>query len=225
VRVRRQSNNDELDIYFNRDGSLDTATLEAFCAGTDGFVKVWYDQGQGGNDATQGATGAQPQIVSSGSVLVDGNGVPWIDFDGVDDELLATNLLTELDNSDFLVTAVYENELSIGSTGSVPRLYMKQQSWSYDTLNTMTWTALSGQALLSYQVIGATQEAFGNGNSLDTATQAQVDFSPTDFLIGRNGTSDYAAQKLQELLVYASDQSSNRTGIEDNINEHYGIYP
>ena len=30
---------------------------------------------------------------------------------------------------------------------------------------------------------------------------------------------------IQELIVYPSDEASNRTGIETNINEHYGIYP
>jgi hypothetical protein len=29
---------------------------------------------------------------------------------------------------------------------------------------------------------------------------------------------------IQEILIYSSDQSSNRTGIRDNINTHYGIY-
>ena len=29
---------------------------------------------------------------------------------------------------------------------------------------------------------------------------------------------------VSEIILYNSDQSANRTGIEDNINEHYGIY-
>ena len=29
---------------------------------------------------------------------------------------------------------------------------------------------------------------------------------------------------IQEVIVYASDQSANRTGIESNINTHYSIY-
>jgi len=29
---------------------------------------------------------------------------------------------------------------------------------------------------------------------------------------------------IQEILIYDTDQSSNRTGIRDNINTHYGIY-
>ena len=29
---------------------------------------------------------------------------------------------------------------------------------------------------------------------------------------------------IQEYIVYTSDQSSNRTGIETNINDYYSIY-
>jgi hypothetical protein len=29
---------------------------------------------------------------------------------------------------------------------------------------------------------------------------------------------------IQEFVLYTSDQSSNRTGIEDNINDFYSIY-
>jgi len=28
----------------------------------------------------------------------------------------------------------------------------------------------------------------------------------------------------QEVIIYPSDQSANRIGIETNINDHYGIY-
>ena len=44
MRVRRDSDNAERDIYFNADDILDTATLEDFCDGTDGYVVRWYNQ-------------------------------------------------------------------------------------------------------------------------------------------------------------------------------------
>jgi hypothetical protein len=37
-------------------------------------------------------------------------------------------------------------------------------------------------------------------------------------------TSQAWAGSLSELLIYASDQTSNRSGIETNINGHYSIY-
>ena len=44
MRVRRDSDNAERDIYFGADDILDTATLEDFCDGTDGYVVRWYNQ-------------------------------------------------------------------------------------------------------------------------------------------------------------------------------------
>ena len=34
----------------------------------------------------------------------------------------------------------------------------------------------------------------------------------------------HADGKMQEVIIYDSDQSSNRTGIESNINTYYSIY-
>jgi hypothetical protein len=38
-------------------------------------------------------------------------------------------------------------------------------------------------------------------------------------------TESFFGGSLQEIIIYASDQSANRTGIEANINAHYNIYP
>jgi hypothetical protein len=69
IRVRRASDNTELDIGFVGEG-LDTSALTSFCSGTNGFVKTWYDQSGNGRDGTQTTAANQPQIVSSGSVIV-----------------------------------------------------------------------------------------------------------------------------------------------------------
>jgi len=44
--------------------------------------------------------------------------------------------------------------------------------------------------------------------------------------IGQNSvaSSNYWNGTMQEIILYASDQTSNRTGIEDNINDYYDIY-
>jgi hypothetical protein len=189
----------------------------------DGAVTTFYDQSGNGNDATNSTESEQPLVVSGGT-LVEENSKAAVDFDGVDDYFTASNLLTELDNTDFLISAVSADEFSAGSEASVPRLYLRHRAWSYNTLDTMTWSPLTGQSLLSFQVDGATQEVFGNGTSLATASEAQVDFTPTDFQVGRYASTGWMDGKIQELIIYASDQSANRTGIEGNINDHFDIY-
>ena len=79
IRVRRSSDNTEQDIGFNVFGELDTVSLLAFAGTGDAFVKTWYDQSGNSNDATQTATGSQPQIVSSGAVITE-NGKPVVEF-------------------------------------------------------------------------------------------------------------------------------------------------
>jgi len=200
---------------------VDTVTITQTTA--DGAVTTFYDQTGNGNDATNSTESEQPLVVSGGT-LVEENSKAAVDFDGVDDYFTASNLLTELDNTDFLISAVSADEFSAGSEASVPRLYLRHRAWSYNTLDTMTWSPLTGQSLLSFQVDGATQEVFGNGTSLATASEAQVDFTPTDFQVGRYASTGWMDGKIQELIIYASDQSANRTGIEGNINDHFDIY-
>lgn len=76
VRVRRSSDNAELDIGFNAAGTLDVATLLTFVGAGNGFVKIWYDHSGHGYDFRQATTTAQAQIVTGGVFLggVKGNG-------------------------------------------------------------------------------------------------------------------------------------------------------
>ena len=41
---------------------------------------------------------------------------------------------------------------------------------------------------------------------------------------GYSAASVYGMMDLQEVILYNSDQSSNRTNIETNINDYYNIY-
>lgn len=68
IRVRRASDNSEIDIGYDSNNDLETAGLLWFCTGTDGFVTTWYDQ-MGNTALTQSTTSQQPQIVASGALL------------------------------------------------------------------------------------------------------------------------------------------------------------
>jgi len=237
VRVRRASNNDELDIYFNRDGSLDTATLEAFCAGTDGFVKVWYDQGQEGNDAEQTSTASQPQIVSSGSVVTD-NGKPALEFVPYDNFPFDNSALDIGSLSSFTVgryANTSDNQIMLGLSGGVankrwftPYLTGGNFNYAYGAqatyMNTPADTNQNLHTLIAGSTLGGI-EAFLNSSSVGTQATLVSGIDLTNSGIMKLGTAFYTNGNLQEVIVYDSDQSANRQGIEDNINEHYGIYP
>ena len=79
MRIRRSSDNAELDIGFNSSGGLDTVAALAHCGAGNGFVSIWYDQGENGYNLLQADTAKQPQIVSSGAILTD-NGKASVNF-------------------------------------------------------------------------------------------------------------------------------------------------
>jgi len=223
ITVRRESDDAEQNIGFDNQGNLDTAALATFCNNTNGFVKTWFTQ-VGNKDATQATPDYQPKIYDSSAGVITQGSKPAIDFDGVDDVLQNNLLLGDLDLTDLLVVATYNDRLRLGSRGIVPRFYLQENAFSYNTLNTISYSAVLGYNVASFQVVGSTQESFYNGTSKGTANEDQVDFTPTLFNIGQQGASGYQDGKLQSVIVYNSDQSANRTGIESNINTHYSIY-
>jgi len=75
IRVRRSSDNAELNIGYDGSNELDTAALLAHCGAGNGFVTVWYDQ-MGNSDASQGTAAAQPQIVTGGALTTTANSRP-----------------------------------------------------------------------------------------------------------------------------------------------------
>jgi hypothetical protein len=84
VKVRRSSDNGEVDIGFTSAGVLNQAALLSH-TGTDpssaGYAVTWYDQGPHSMDATQATAANQPAIVLSGAVVVS-NSKPSLQFGG-----------------------------------------------------------------------------------------------------------------------------------------------
>jgi hypothetical protein len=226
VRVRRESNNDELDIYFDGQGNLDTASLEAFCAGTNGFVKVWYDQSPGGNDTEQTNTSLQPKICdsSTGVILDEDNNLPAALFAG--DYLNSGTLSATGTATNFAVANI--------SGGSVTRaLFFTPECFVFFT--SVEWRILSSstQTVYAGNEQGLNLHYFGADNAGDFAainggtltTSANVAAANTKIAIGTQSTNIVPFYGyVQECIYYNSDQSSNRTGIETNINDFYNIY-
>jgi hypothetical protein len=209
----------EADANFQ--GSIESISVVQLTA--DGHVTTWYDQSDNGNDSTQATASAQPKIVDGGTLVTDSSNNPAIIGDGVDDTLVHPTLTDELDSSDFLVTAAYKDDLTMGIVGAIPRLYLRSSSMSYNTLNTVGYPNQTGRNVMSFQVTGNTQEVFGNGASLGTASETQVDIGQNMFNVMQGG-SNFSDGPLMEVVVFGDNQSTNRTGIENNINDHYSIY-
>jgi hypothetical protein len=249
VRVRRESNNDELDIYFDGQGNLDTASLEAFCAGTNGFVKVWYDQSPGGNDTEQTVTANQPKIVSSGSVITE-NGKPALEFDGSSDYLQTSaisaldtdvqssfNVATD-DSGDTSTRFVWRSSYTSGAaalSNVLTGIFKSSVIGFHARTSTGTYKGVANalptnQGLIS-TVWNSSDVVSGKLNGVDFTANNDpgADAVPSGHnftRIGANtsGADFYWQGTMQEIILYPSDQTSNLTGIETNINDFYNIY-
>lgn len=236
IRVRRASDNTEQDIGFVNN-ELDTSTLTSFCSGTNGFVKTWYDQSGNGNDASQTTASNQPQIVSSGSTITE-NGKPSVQFDGSDDYVVTTNNLNfgTSKRAEFLVASsnplitntLYFYGLRTGTSGT---------NWSHTSETAIRVqgnivfanSPHSSRSLATIELLGTdllSLDLYLNGVSqtYTSISNVNIDSATAPLFIGYNDQSQYLDGKMQELILYSSDQSSNRTGIETNINDFYSIY-
>lgn len=235
IRVRRSSDNAEQDINFVG-GDLDTASLLTFVGANNGFVTTWYDQSGNANNSTQATAANQCQIVSSGSLILDAD-TSKISTTWSTDRYNLTNGIST--NTQYLSVSMWrrgattsDTMIHLGnSTGNAPcTLYWLGTGSAYSVRSYMS-------TLLSYQNVSTTgrcvmtslrdsanlKVAYRNGVQLtNTATQAPVAGTLTTF--GQVSTSVYTSGQYQELIYWDSEQSANRTGIEDNINTYWDAY-
>ena len=226
VTVRRASDNATLDIGFSNN-ELDTASLEAFCSGTDGYVTTWFDQSGNGANATQTTAANQPQIVSSGSVILE-NGKLAMYYDGtISKSLNVSSFGTTLTQPNTYFTVANKNDISgflfDGISGQ-----RNTQSGN----NIFAGTSLADaypisnentQVLFTALFDGASSQGFINGSN--TATGDTDTRGVEGLRIGNKFTQDDAFEgTLQSFVFYNSDQSANQRGIETALNDYYNIF-
>jgi len=226
IKVRRASDNAEQDIAF-ANNELDTATLETFASGTDAFVTTWYDQSGNGYDMAQTSAVEQPKIVSSGSTILE-NGKPTIYFDGANDWLLNNDTISTASN----YWVFYARNLRTGSGDYVfdtqsGRMVFEQTYQTAYFAEGFKGTAISsGNHLVHLELVspssGAVYEDGVNTQSGLSYTQTLI--SSANAIGGRYFLGNNADINMQEFIIYNTDQSTNRTGIETNINDFYSIY-
>lgn len=101
MRVRRDSDNAEIDIPFRKDGFASLSTIKAFCGDANGYVADWYDQ-MADIDMTNSTAATQPLIYENGQVTRDAEGKPAIKFNNA---FIATDFSIEpMQNTSTLAT-------------------------------------------------------------------------------------------------------------------------
>lgn len=243
IRVRRSSDNAEQDIGFV--GTvLDTSSLLSFCGADNGFVTTWYDQ-VGSNNAVQATAADQPQIVSSGSLIVTERNLPALQFIDV-----TTASITQFLSFDPWHTAAqaYVGTFAVYSltaNGSIPYMIGSNPN------DTGFASLHSGTTRQVRTGTGRTVGTFANGSALNTnqtyvrhdtadrsrikafldiSSSATVDAAdtnanftlPTKYFIGNTqATSVQQSIKINEFIGFTSDQTSNQLLIRTNQKSYW----
>ena len=247
IRVRRSSDDTEQDIGFDGEGNLDTTALLAFVGtgGTDnGFVTKWYDQSGNSNDAINATASEQPKIVSSGTTITQ-NGKPCLDFDGNNNgyELSDQALITSLTNGTQTAISVHSVDdvtgsadnliYSVSDRNGVYNLFglsYRSNEARAGYFNGSSWSGKKIAASNNTQYLGFNVVVSGAPDFYQNNSQAVSSSNPTmdgnqGLSIGKGTNNNWdLSGTIQELIFFASDQSSNRTGMETNINDHFSIY-
>ena len=194
-----------------------------------GYVTTWYDQSGSGNDATQAVSASQPLLIRAGVTNTVGGKVA-LDFDGSNDDLsVGSTALSTARQDSFLVMRTTDTDH-----------VMLSQS---PTTAGFGWTASDGSASTLITSDFGTPTLYTNGTEPAQATRDDIhtalstgsqvlastigaDTSAwSDTLIAgfASGVFRFSGE-VQEFIIYPSDQSHNRLGIEANINAYYSIY-
>jgi hypothetical protein len=219
----------------------------------NGFVTTWYDQSGNGYNATQSNAINQPKIVSSGSVILE-NGKPTIENTTTNGLKTTSNVdFTSANSLNYFGVfkktntstdnLILEQTTNFNSTagaiiinnGSSTKINITQRSGSGSDTYTDNGYDLTFNnrylfnALMTRNVIASNFSTVYANNVLLSKTisfaSPSISFiSNILSLFSRNGNSIGLFGNYQEVILYSSDQSSNRTGIETNINSFYSIY-
>ena len=197
----------------------------------DGAVTTWYDQSGNGNDATNSTESEQPLVVSGGT-LVEENGKAALDFDGVNDHLDVGITLTSGFHTFYLHQSTKTSGFEYLFYNAADQIRLYDYLWrpfinsvnypsgmpndGFDARYLWEFARDDSANIRNYR--NGSQDAFSSGVPI-----AGVDGAP--FTIDSIGAISNTIQgSVQEIIIFNSDQSTNRTGIVENINSRFNIY-
>ena len=235
----RRSSDDKLKS-FTADEITD-GTLLSFVGTTgddDGHITIWYDQSVSdqagntatGNHATQSTPANQPKIIDAGILLNE------LDFDGINDHLDLTSPLGITSAGAIFTVAesgggndkIILDNRDGGTDGF--RLFRfgdaLEYRWQSATVDTLTNPGTDTKFIGFANHDGSDASAAVNGATATTVSDtSSVSVTSTPRIGARSFTSatNFWDGTINELIIYDTDQNANRTAIEANMSEAYGI--
>jgi hypothetical protein len=248
IRVRRDSTGQAEQDIGSIGEALDTVALKAFVRNNSGYVTTWYDQSGNARNATQTTAASQPRIVNAGVVDRE-NGKPALNFNTTTDGLIY-NASLFLGASQRSIIVVYKlNATPVNTTFSIfgQNLASSTSTGGWSMIQARTTTGATGdpyfagfgadlgnglttantdQKLASFYYNGTTGYLIKNSTQITSGNITLNALSNQSITIGSltQLLLENSNAKIQEGIIYTSNQLANRTQIEQNINSYYAIY-
>jgi hypothetical protein len=241
-------NSDQTNNRFKIESNINNH-YTIYTAAQNGFVNKWYDQSGNGFNAVADADANEPKIVNSGSLLTDG--VKF--SSGTALKLSGTGLdIFKNTQHAQVFYAIKINDTTTSTTGffeartnaSVARFLLRNSnvtagriSLGGRRLDSDSFSAFQSDSGHSNEKVVLTgfinysdtdAFIFKNGTQIGSDTSfltagATSDTSSTTITIGRATASFTAEFDAEELIIFNTDQTANRTAIETNIANAHGI--
>jgi len=187
LRIRRSSDGEQRDVYFDATGGLSltslvsaagggeatATTLGSWIGASSGTVAVWYDQSGLGRNAFQTTAAAQPGFINAGAIELQ-NGKPTLIFSGA---------------QSFQTTATTDQCVGAG-TNITSNLVFVQSVQNWPSILSNTLANLPPTSSQSYAIRPWTSGGSGSTVFYSPGTISTTPFSSTNYSIGtfiRNG--------------------------------------
>ena len=239
IRVRRSSDNTEMNIGFDSDGNLDTIALSSFVGSGSGFVTTWYDQTGNNFNRTQTTAAGQPNIVYLGAINMV-NGKPAMYFDpNVGFALQGPKIGETYMGAGYSSTVLNVTKLDSSYSTTEEYPLFGGTGW-YDSrfsINSNKWYLINTGTGISSTVNASANQVVSS--VVFAYTTDKVRINGTEVISGNVGISggtnyNYIGQSwlgkrykgyFQEHIIYASDKTSVISAMETNMNTYYSAYP
>lgn len=244
--VRRDSDDTTIDIGFSGE-VIDYVSLLAFVGAGNGYISKWYDQSGFGNTIEQTSLIYQPQIVDTGSMITDTNGLYTVDFlpagDGV--HLLfpsgflngstevsffgVWNISTSNNDGVFAPSTVNSHGLEVLTVNSISRpTYLRiNGTLRNDNAGAVYQMWDDGVPSLTTFLGNSTSVAVNKNGSTVTLTNSSampaLDFNGQYALGLYFNVGNSMNGKIQEFIIFTSDQTANAGAIETSLISYYGL--
>lgn len=246
LKARRGGDNAELDFGFVN-GFLDTAAMKSW-GGSNVVGIIWYDQSGNGRNATNTTGGQNPDLIA-GSTLIRIGSLAAIDFGQLASDARFMQLPTGFLNGTTTLSYFQAGNMSDipnggifgpSTTNSVGLEVLQVNTISRPTMLRMNGTNRNDNAGAAYRlwdnitntittILGNSTDVncYKNGSAVTLTSSAAMPALNYNGIYGLgqyNSATEEGKATLQEFIIWETDQTSNRTGIEAHINAYFSYF-